>query len=309
MPKKKSKKTKRNTTRKKVHHKKHVKTLKKLPVLKDISKVVSKDHEIAYDFATKAYTEFKDVIKSIVLFGSVSKQEQGKNSDIDIIIIVDDCSIKWDQELIAWYRQELSELVSKQRYTRKIHINTVTLTAFWDEIKSGDPVAINVIRYGQPLIDFGGFFEPLKAMLAKGRIRPTPESVYVSLRRGPLHIAKAKYAIVSSVENIYWSMVDASQAALMASGNIPPSPEHIPELLYEVFSKERLLDKKYIDWYMEIYNLAHDSVKGNIKSILGKEIDKYIERAEKFEKEMRGITIKLIENEKIIRLEEKKDLF
>ena len=141
------------------------------------------ESEIATDFATKAYKQFQEVIKSIVLFGSVTKQEDRENSDIDIILIVDDCTINWDSELIGWYRTELQRLAEKQNYSKRLHISTVTLTTFWEEVKAGEPLIINVIRYGQPLIDFGGFFEPLKVLLAKGRIRPTPEAIFTAMSR------------------------------------------------------------------------------------------------------------------------------
>ena len=115
-------------------------------------KTLETDQEIAYDFAIKAYKKFQDVIKSIALFGSVAKHLPYKKSDIDIIIVVDDCTVLWDEELIAWYREELSKLVTQQNYKKEIHLNTVTLSTFWKEIKEGDPVAINVLRYGEPLI-------------------------------------------------------------------------------------------------------------------------------------------------------------
>ena len=67
--------------------------------------ILETDQDIAYDFAIKAYKKFQNVIKSIALFGSAAKQTATKKSDIDIIIIVDDCTVLWDEELIAWYRE------------------------------------------------------------------------------------------------------------------------------------------------------------------------------------------------------------
>ena len=43
-------------------------------------------------------------------------------SDIDIIIIIDDASIKWDMELIAWYRQELGKIIQTNPYKKSLHI-------------------------------------------------------------------------------------------------------------------------------------------------------------------------------------------
>ena len=183
------------------------------------------DQDIAMDFATKAYKKFQESIKSIVLFGSVSKKTTTKGSDIDILVIVDDCSVQWDQELIAWYREEMGKILEKQ--SDKLHINTVTLSTFWEDVREGEPAAINIIRYGQTLIDFGGFFDPLKSLLAKGRIRPTSEAVFTTLRRAPMHISRAKFDIVNSIEHLYWAMVDSAHSALMAKNQIPPSPEHV----------------------------------------------------------------------------------
>jgi len=282
--------------------------VKKKITKKKSSKKVTKqfsDYDIAYDFATKAYKQFKEAIKSIVLFGSVSKGEAKKGSDIDVIVIIDDCSIEWDQELIAWYREELGKLVSVQKYKRPIHINTITLSAFWEEVKVGDPAAINIIRYGQPLIDFGGYFGPLKVLLAKGKIKPTPEAVYNTLRRSPLHISRAKFNIVSSIENLYWSMVDSAHAALMATGQVPPSPEHVGDMLKIVFVSKKILNKKYVAWFNDMYHLSHDVVHGNVKHLSGEEIDKHMGKAIEFEKVMRAIATKFLEREKIIRTKRK----
>jgi predicted nucleotidyltransferase/uncharacterized protein (UPF0332 family) len=269
-------------------------------------KIVKKtDRDIAYDFAVKAYKKFKEVVKSIVLFGSVPKGEARKGSDLDIVIIIDDCVINWDQELIAWYRQELSELLSKQRYKRKIHLTTVTLSSFMEEVRTGEPAVINMLRYGESLVDHGGFFNPLKVLLAKGKIRPTVESIFVTLRRAPMHLAKAKIDIVASMENIYWAMVDSAHASLMAAGQVPPSPEHVSEMLKEIFVKRKVLSDKYIKWFDELYDLAHEIMHGNVKFLSGEEIDKHIGRAEEFEKVMRNITSKIIENQKIIKVERK----
>ncbi len=268
-------------------------------------KKLESDRDIAYDFSVKAYKKFKEVIKSVVLFGSVSKGEAKKGSDIDIVIIIDDCVINWDQELIAWYRQELSKLISEQKYKKDLHLTTVTLSTFMEEVRIGEPAVINMLRYGETLVDHGGFFNPLKVLLAKGKIRPTPESIFITLRRAPMHIAKAKINIVASIENIYWSMVDSSHAMLMAANQVPPSPEHVSEMLEQVFVRRKILDKKYIEWYNELYDLAHDVMHGNTKYVAGKEIDNHIGRAEEFEKVSRKITAELIKNKKIVKIEKK----
>jgi predicted nucleotidyltransferase/uncharacterized protein (UPF0332 family) len=252
-----------------------------------------KDYDIAYDYATKVYQKFREVIKSIILFGSTAKEIQQSKSDIDIIIIVDDVLIKWDQELIAWYREELTKLTASLKYPKKLHVNTVTLSTFWNEILVGEPVVINVIRYGIALIDFGGFFEPLKVLLARGRIKPSPEAIYNALKRAPFHISRSKMHLIGALDAIYWSMVDSAHAALMAAKQVPPSPEHISSLLTEIFVKKGMLKDKYVDWYNEIYAVAHHLSHGEMSNVSGKFIEIYQERADKFIGEMANLVKEL----------------
>ena len=103
------------------------------------------ESDIAMDFATKLYRRFDKIIKSVILFGSSIKQTSTAKSDIDIIIILDDVSINWDQELIAWYRTELDKILRKSPYKKSLHINTIKLSTWWEDLMRGDPVIINVL--------------------------------------------------------------------------------------------------------------------------------------------------------------------
>ena len=253
-------------------------------------KILEEDYDIAYDFAIKAYSKFQEVIKSIALFGSVAKRSPYRKSDIDIIIIVDDCTVLWDEELIAWYRENLALLLAKQKYKKEIHINTVTLSAFWKELKEGDPVVINILRYGTPLVDHGGFFSPLKILLRRGKIRPTAEAIYIAMQRAPMHLSRSRYAILGAVEGLYWGMVDAAHAALMSAGHTPPSPEHVYDMLKKVFGKT--LHRNYAENFKEMYTVAHNITHGNLKNVSGKTIDSLKEKAENFVEEMRKIVRK-----------------
>jgi len=255
--------------------------LKNLPTLK-----LKREHDIAMDFAVKAYKKFDRIIKSIVLFGSQVKQNAVAGSDIDIILIIDDAAIQWDQELTAWYRQELDNVLRKNPYQADLHINTVKLSTWWEDLMRGDPVVLNVLRHGEAMIDHAGFFNPLKRLLIMGKIKPTPEAIYSALQRAPLHISRSKLAELNSIEGLYWSMVDSAQAALIAANITPPSPEHIPADLKEAFVNTGKLKAKYVDWYRDLLMLHKKITHGEIKDLKGVEIDAWQEKAEEFLKTM-----------------------
>ena len=257
------------------------KAAKNIPTLK-----LKREHDIAMDFALKAYEKFEKSIKSIVLFGSTVKQSAVVGSDVDIIIIIDDVSIHWDQEMIAWYREELDRILRANPYQKALHINTIKLSTWWDDLLKGDPVVINVLRYGEALIDLGGFFEPLKFLLIQGKIKPTPEAVHNALQRAPLHLERSNQAELSAVEGLYWTMVDSAMAALIAASVSPPSPEHIPVDLKQTFVDVGMLNKKYVDWYRDLLILHKKILHGEIRELKGIQLDDWQERAEEFMKVM-----------------------
>lgn len=285
------KRSKKSTSKKTASSKETTKEQeKKFPSLK-----LTSERQISMDFASKVYKRFGKMIKSIILFGSSAKQEQVAGSDIDIIIVIDDASINWDQELIAWYREELDKILKVNPYIRKLHINTVKLTTWWRDTLRGDPVILNVLRSGETLIDVAGFFRPLKSLLLKGEIRASPEAIYTTLERAPQHLARSKSAQLGTIEGVFWSMVDSAHSALIAADVFPPSPEHIPGSLAENFVDNRRLKRKYVDWYKEILDLHKKISHGKTKDVKGAEIDEWQDRAQEFLDEMAKLTNKIVE--------------
>jgi len=247
---------------------------------------LSNDQDIAIDFANKAYQKIGKPIKSIILFGSAAKGIAAPKSDIDIVILIDDAQITWDDELIAWYREELGKIINSNPYIKPLHINTVRLTTWWTEMIRGEPVVLNIIRAGIPLIDFGGFFAPLKYLLAQGKIKSTPEMIYITLGRSPAHMLRAKMSMMNSLESVYWAFVDSSHAALIAAKQYPPSPEHISSAMKEFLVDKKVLNNKYAEWYKEIYSLTHKTLRGEVTDVNGKDIQLWRERADEYIREM-----------------------
>ncbi|MBU0907722.1 MAG: nucleotidyltransferase domain-containing protein [Nanoarchaeota archaeon] len=252
------------------------------------------EKDIAMDFAEKVHKRFDRVVKASILFGSQVKEQAVQGSDIDLILIVDDAAIEWDLELVAWYREELAKLISRQNYAAELHINTVKLTTWWEDMLNGDPVVVNILRYGEALID-DGFFNPLKALLLKGKVRSTPEAVNVALQRAPVHLMRSRLSEMGAIEGVYWAMVDSAQAALMTAGRMPPSPEHIPEMLKEVFVDAGMLKISYVKAMGDLYALHKSINHREVSDIKGTEVDKWQDLADSFLGEMTRIITVLLE--------------
>lgn len=261
-------------------------TKKTRKTLKSRSIKLQNEKDIAFDFAASVHKHFDRMVKSIILFGSQAKNTAKASSDIDIIIVIDDASIQWDLELISWYREELAKIINAKSYSKELHINTIKLTTWWQDLLHGDPVIINILRYGESLIDSGGFFSPIKALLEQGKIYSTPEAVYVALQRAPAHLARSKAAELGAIEGVYWTMIDSAQAALMTAGKLPPSPEHIPQMMEELFVAPGMINGVYVKWIKDVYTIHKKISHGEIRDVKGIHIDEMQANAEKFLAEM-----------------------
>jgi len=269
--------------------KKNIKVPKQVTALQkkqQSSPKLMNDYTIALDFATRVHQKFDRLIKASILFGSQAKNTATEKSDVDIILIIDDAAISWDLELVAWYREELAKLIQTSSYPRELHINSIKLTTWWQDLVDGDPVVINIVRYGRALIDSGGFFNPLKILLQEGKIKSTVESVYMALQRAPMHLLRSKAAKFCAIEGIYWAMIDAAQAALVTAGKLPPSPEHIPLFLKETFIDQKLCKEEFAYAIRDIYTLHKRITYGEIRDIRGADLDSWYETAENFIVEM-----------------------
>jgi len=246
----------------------------------------------------KVYENFDQMIKSIILFGSSAKRVSTPDSDIDIIIIIDNVSINWDEELIAWYREELGKIIKTNPYRKSLHVNSVKLSTWWDDLMRGDPIVINILRYGDALVDFGGFFNPLRILLKDGKIRSTPESIYTLLQRAPAHLVRANQSMIATIDGLYWAMVDSAHAALISAEVMPSSPEEIGEVLEETFVKTGRLNKKFVKSYNEIHAVAKEIIHGKLMSIKGETLDEFFKKTDAFLREMGKLVDELIEEKK-----------
>src|SRR3989338_4627365 len=251
----------------------------------------TEDLKIAQRFSQELKNELGDFLMGVVVFGSSVRREKTIHSDLDILVITDDTTFQITEQLIEGYKIIVENLVA--RVSTKLHITSMTFTSFWEYVKVGDPVVVNILRDGVGLIDTG-FFYPLQRLLKTGKIRPSEESVWRYFGRSPMTLLNSKWHILQGTLDLYWSVIDAAHAALMRKNQIPPSPEHVADLLEEIYVQHHLLEPHYVDIMRKFYRLMKMITHREIKDIKGEEYDRYYLEAEDFVKRIR----KLIERGK-----------
>ena len=120
-----------------------------------IEKEKEKRMNIAKKFADKVLEKYGDLVKAIIMMGSVVRGEFKPKSDIDIFLILDDTTHKFDSKELDKIDMEL-EKIAKDIPEAKIKVKnketgkeeeiclisiqpSYTLTEFWDYARIGHP--------------------------------------------------------------------------------------------------------------------------------------------------------------------------
>ncbi len=236
------------------------------------------DIDIAYKFAKEVHKEFGHFLKAIVLFGSSVKPEGSQEGDIDILLVIDDVTYSMTGEVVETYRIIVENIILK--VSKRIHITTLKFTSFWDYIRMGDPVGLNILRDGVALIDTG-FFTPLQFLLFEGRVRPSSESMMSYMARAPQALQNSRWHLVQATLDLYWAVIDAAQAAIMKSGRLPPTPAKASgELKYLV--KEGLIYKDAPKTMDLFYKLSKSILHKKTLDVSGKDYEFYYKKSKEF---------------------------
>ncbi|MDO8628630.1 MAG: hypothetical protein Q7R56_02665 [Nanoarchaeota archaeon] len=247
---------------------------------KNSSRYLADDLEVVRKFARILYKEFGSFLRVVSLFGSSIKNPGQKHRDLDVLIIVDDVRYPFSQEIVEAYRLIVASAI-KQVDPQRLHVQSMKLTSWWEYVRVGDPVAINVLRYGVAVIDTG-FFDPLQALLEQGRIRPTDESIWTYFTLAPASLAKSRENLLTAVVDLYWAAVDAAHAALMVVGEIPPNPAAVAELVELKLAGEGHIKQKHSRMMAELFRVFKGIVHRDIKEVSGKYYDELREKSNEF---------------------------
>lgn len=253
----------------------------------NIAKYHTADYSTAERFTKKLEKELGDFLKAVVLFGSAGRAETtAYEKDIDVLIIVNDLTIVVSPEVIEAYRI-ITERVAAGA-SRRLHVTTLKMSSFWDYIRAGDPIAINMLRDGVPLYDTG-FFEPLQMLLFNGRIRPSEESIWVYFSRAPTTLLNSRWHLLQASLDLYWAVIDAAHAALMRVGEIPPAPSKVAQMIRLKLVKPGIVPKKYADVMDFFYELSKKITHRQLQNVTGKHYEEYYKSANDFVNKMQSV--------------------
>lgn len=249
---------------------------------------------------TMTVKKFEKYVASYIAVGSLFRGDAAPN-DIDVAIVIDDTDVKKMSRLEL--REKLRTIILNMGYDAsqqtgvraQFHIQTYILTDFWENLRDANPVIFTMLRDGVPLYD-RGIFMPWKLLLQMGRIKPSPEAIDMNMEVGDRLLERTKQKLLSVVgEDLFYAVMNPTQAALMLYGIPPPTPKEAVQLMDDIYvKKEKLLEKRYIDILEKIRKTFKDIEHGEIKEVTGADIDRllkdckdYLERIKQLFNEIR----------------------
>lgn len=254
-------------------------------------------------FKKEALSEYEDLIKSIVVCGSVVRDDFSSESDVDVFVFVDDTSKDFKEGIRKKMKSKLKEIAEDCGDTKSgrniLHVQPPwSITEFWDMLRTGSPLAHSITEDGVAVYDTG-FFGPMKRMFKMGKLPATTHSAERRLSDVPKRLERAermKLAIIA--KDVYNAMTNSLQAVLVYKGQNPYAPKQLAEKAREHLVKPGLLEEKYIEDYVEIYNFYKGVNNNKIEKITGEELDEKIEIGKEFFQEMSKILKKIKTNRK-----------
>jgi uncharacterized protein (UPF0332 family) len=243
---------------------------------------------LAQAFCDAILKKYKKIIKAIVVFGSLTREDFTEKSDIDILVIIDDTLARFTPEMKEAFDFKLQDI--GRSISESISVQPAwTLTEFWDMARIGHPLLYTIVRDGWALYD-AGFFIPIRKLLEKGKIPHTIEAIEFLMQGAPKKIARVEnIKLLMIAEDLYYAVLNASQAVLMYMGRQIPAPKQILNDIKEYLVETKMLEKRYIKYIERILKFRKDVEHKKIKNVSGEKLDKFIQMAKEYVEKMENI--------------------
>lgn len=252
---------------------------------------------LANRFKEEVLRVYKDMVKAIVIFGSFTRQDFHEKSDIDMLVIIDDVVARLTPEMKDEMDDRLYDIAKKISENMTVQPAWM-LSEFWDMARIGHPLLFTIVRDGWALYDTG-FFIPIRKLLELGKIPTTLEAVEKFMETAPQKINRVETAKLYMVaEDLYYSMLNSSQAVLMYMGLNPPSPKHTPLDIKEHLVDQGLLEDNYLRDLEGVIDFRKQVEHKEIKDITGQQLDEFIQKAKQYVSRMEQLLLQLQKKKK-----------
>jgi uncharacterized protein (UPF0332 family) len=94
-------------------------------------------------------------------------------------------------------------------------------------------------------------------------------------------------------EDLYYAMLNSSQAILMYLGENPPAPKETPHAVKEHLVDQKFLEEEYLTSLKDTIEFRKRVEHKEIKDVSGQELDVYIDKAKRYVERMEQLLLQL----------------
>lgn len=263
-------------------------TKEEMAAQKKREKIKKEKIKLAQKYTDEVVKKFKKVVKAVVLFGSFTRKDFKETSDIDMLVIIDDTTARFTPEMKEGFDNKLHEI--GKDISKDISVQpSWTLTEFWDMARVGHPLLYTIVRDGWALYDTG-FFIPVRKLLEAGKVPHTLEAIELLMHGAPKKIERVENAKLYMIaEDLYYAMLNSSQAVLMFMGRNSPSPKHAPQDVKEYLVNTKMLNQKFLKSLEEVIEFRKDVEHKKTKKVSGEKLDELIKKTSEYVGEMQKL--------------------
>jgi predicted nucleotidyltransferase len=218
-------------------------------------------------FAKRLLSRVRNVC-TVCLIGSASTGiDFDENSDIDVVIIVDDSSPFVEREQASADIKDIAKSVNE-----KLHCQVMFLTDFWRYVDTGSPVTFTILRDAKIYFDTG-FFSTLQRLVNAKAIKPKKAAVERQLEIAK-QLMKMTYHSVNSglLQNLEGAVISSTQSLLMEMGIEPPAPKHVPDAIKSQLVSKGILNEQYYNIARKVVQTYKDVEHGKRQNVSGVEL-------------------------------------
>jgi predicted nucleotidyltransferase/uncharacterized protein (UPF0332 family) len=243
--------------------------------------------------------KFEKYVVSYVVAGSFVRGDATATSDADVFVIINDTDVKrmprleLKERLRNIIQQYIAEASALAGVKNSLHVQSYLLTDFWEAVKDAHPVMFTFIRDGVPIYDRGTFM-PWKALLKMGKLKPSPEAIDMFMKTAEKTTEMTNRRLIDAMMDVYYGVLNPSQALIMLYGNPPPTHKETPKLMEDIFVKKEKMLKKSDIAILEKSVKSFKAYEHDLKyKISGKEIDELVKKSDEYLKKLKELRKKI----------------
>ncbi|MEK6888645.1 MAG: nucleotidyltransferase domain-containing protein [Nanoarchaeota archaeon] len=244
---------------------------------------------------TLVLRKFDKYVASYVIGGSLVRGTAGKDSDVDVFVIIDDTDVKrmsrveLSERLRGMIYDYIREATALAGVKNILNVQVWLLTDFWQRVKDAEPVAFTFIRDGIPLWDRGTFI-PWKLLLKMGKIKPSSEAIDLYMKQGEQTEEFVKRRLLDAMVDIYYSIVTPTQALMMLAGAEPPVPKTIVQDVKKILvERDKVMSEKDLKILEKAVHLFKQYEYGKLKGYPGKEVDQFMKESKEYNNKLKKL--------------------